>query len=444
VAGSGGWSTTGNTGTTPATNFLGTTDNQALSFRVNNLLSGRIETSTTNNTSFGYQASLVNTGTSNTSFGTQALLSNVGGTNSTAVGTSALRTNISGGFNTAVGAFSLQNNTGGSNVALGYTALSTSTTASNNVAVGYQAGNTITTGGNNTFLGYQADATVNNITNATALGYNAKVVSSNSLILGGTGANAVNVGIGANVFDGTSPEKLLVDAGATTSVNLMMARGTINNYLQINVKNNSNGNSASSDIVATADNGSETTNYIDMGINSSGYTGGVMGDANDAYLYNIGQDLVIGTGTAAKTLSFLTGGTAIATNERMRIDGTGNTSIRSGLHVGALGTATSTLQVSGSVTMSITTQSGFTYTPTANDYTIIATPSILGTTVTLPTAVGITGRIYIIKRMGALGGVTIDPAGSELIDGAATRTVANNESFMIQSTGAAWVILSKF
>jgi len=36
AAGSGGWSLTGNSGTSPATNFLGTTDNQRLVFRTNN------------------------------------------------------------------------------------------------------------------------------------------------------------------------------------------------------------------------------------------------------------------------------------------------------------------------------------------------------------------------------------------------------------------------
>lgn len=132
-----------------------------------------------------------------------------------------------------------------------------------------------------------------------------------------------NIGIGTTSFNATNPEKLVVDAGTTASVNAIVGKGTINSYLQLNIQNLSAGTSASSDVVATADNGSETTNFVDMGINSSTNTSGVMGGANDAYLYNVGQNFLLGTGTAAKSLVFMTGGTTQSSNERMRISGTG-------------------------------------------------------------------------------------------------------------------------
>ena len=138
-----------------------------------------------------------------------------------------------------------------------------------------------------------------------------------------------NLGIGSSTFDGTNPEKLLVDAGTTTSYNLMTGRGSIDNYLQINVKNNSGGGSASSDLVATANNGTEAINYIDMGINSGGYSNTslpVLAGANTAYLYATGADFVIGNGTATRPLRFFTGGFTAA-NERLRIDGTGRVGI---------------------------------------------------------------------------------------------------------------------
>src|SRR5689334_6516122 len=47
-AGGGSWSTTGNAGTNPATNFLGTTDNQPLMFRVNNVKAGEVNPSNGN------------------------------------------------------------------------------------------------------------------------------------------------------------------------------------------------------------------------------------------------------------------------------------------------------------------------------------------------------------------------------------------------------------
>lgn len=136
-----------------------------------------------------------------------------------------------------------------------------------------------------------------------------------------------NMAIGTSSFNSTYPEKLVVDAGTTGSVNAIVGKGSIDSYLQLNIQNQSSGSSASSDVVATANNGSETTNYVDMGINGSGNTNNYFGAANDAYLYNIGQNLLIGTGTAAKSLVFMTGGTTQSTNERMRIDGSGSVGI---------------------------------------------------------------------------------------------------------------------
>jgi hypothetical protein len=136
-----------------------------------------------------------------------------------------------------------------------------------------------------------------------------------------------NVGIGANPVFATAAEKLLVDAGTTTSYNVISGKGTINNYLQLNIQNLSNGTNASSDIVATANDGSETNYYVDLGINSSGNTSGYFGGARDAYLYNLGEDFLIGTGTANKSLKFLTGGSSETTNTRMIINGSGNVGI---------------------------------------------------------------------------------------------------------------------
>ena len=142
-----------------------------------------------------------------------------------------------------------------------------------------------------------------------------------------------NVGIGsAPVFNATAKEKLLVDVGGSqaspvSSYNGFVVKGYNSSYLQINVQNRYNGTGASTDIVATANNGSETNNFIDMGINSGSNSGSFFGGANDAYLYNRGQDLLIGTASSNKSIQFLTGGGDETTNERMRISGSGNVGI---------------------------------------------------------------------------------------------------------------------
>lgn len=238
------WNLTGNAGTNATTNFIGTTDNVALNFRVNNTKAGKID-STNNEVAFGYNALLSNTsgaqitaigtnalkqhttGTENTAVGYNALenvttaygntaigsraLSSVTTNGNSAVGYGALELNSVGSNNTAMGMFSLRSSTsgfnaafgyyslafntsGGNNTAMGYNVLGSNTTGSSNTAVGYNSGIGNVSGASNTLIGANADVSANNLTNATAIGANAIVSQSNSLILG----NNANVGIGTN------------------------------------------------------------------------------------------------------------------------------------------------------------------------------------------------------------------------------------------------------
>jgi hypothetical protein len=145
-----------------------------------------------------------------------------------------------------------------------------------------------------------------------------------------------NVGIGSIDFDADVPEKLLVDGGTSATSNLIGAYGEIDNYVQIGVQNRSSGNLASSDIVATADNGTNTSNYIDMGINSSGYANNnsnILHRPNVGYLYtNATADFFIGNGATNQDMIFFTnsgsaGNTTANGNEAIRIDGNGNVGI---------------------------------------------------------------------------------------------------------------------
>lgn len=106
---------------------------------------------------------------------------------------------------------------------------------------------------------------------------------------------------------------------------------TTNNYIQNNIQNLSTGAAASSDWIATADNGTDTTNYIDMGINGSGWATGTwtINGADDGYLYTSSSNLAIGT-ASAKTLTLFTGGT-LAANARMSFASDGKTTIGSGV-----------------------------------------------------------------------------------------------------------------
>lgn len=78
------------------------------------------------------------------------------------------------------------------------------------------------------------------------------------------------------------------------------------------------------------------------------------------------------------------------------------------------------------------------YSAAFSDYTINCTANSF--TVTLPTAVGISGRIYVIKNTGA-GSITIATTSSQTVDGAAPGSVTAGNKLIVQSTGANWIII---
>ena len=193
-SGTGDWNTSGNAGTVDGTNFLGTTDDVPLNFRVNNTQVGRIDNSLAN-IFFGYRAGSANTtGNYNTAYGSNALFSNTTGTN---------------------------------NVANGMYAFSVNTTGSNNTAIGSEAGNGVLTTDNGIFLGFRAGAyetAANSLYIHNGLGVNTLATGkTNSLIYGTMAATTAlqfiranaNVGIGTSTFGTNADFVLAVKTGAT-------------------------------------------------------------------------------------------------------------------------------------------------------------------------------------------------------------------------------------
>lgn len=86
------------------------------------------------------------------------------------------------------------------------------------------------------------------------------------------------------------------------SINFITATGSSEFYQQINLRNSYTGRNASSDLVATADFGNEITGYVDLGINSSTYSGAYIGYSGDAYLYSQANDFYIGNPVRNKRL----------------------------------------------------------------------------------------------------------------------------------------------
>lgn len=136
------------------------------------------------------------------------------------------------------------------------------------------------------------------------------------------------------------------------------------------------------------------------------------------------------------TLSSTTGVTHVAIQNT-----TGNVLL--GTTSGSVGIGQSTpiakLDVNGAIAFPITSKTA-NYTITANDYTITGDATSGNITFTLPTAVGIAGVMYVVKKVDASGNsVIIDGNGAETIDGAATLSITvQYNSVILQSNGTNW------
>ena len=202
------WLLIGNSGTTPGTNFLGTTDAQKLIFKVNNFQSGLIDwdnSSGTANTFLGYKSGINNNGTNNAAFGYNALFSNSAGNRNTAIGMNALYNNNSDN-NTATGLDALFNNYNGiCNTGNGDSVLFSNTSGNFNTGLGVEAGFKNATGSDNTCVGAFAGkgSSSNPYSDVVCIGYKAGFVNNtNGNVFIGSNSAIANTSGGENVFIG--------------------------------------------------------------------------------------------------------------------------------------------------------------------------------------------------------------------------------------------------
>jgi hypothetical protein len=135
--------------------------------------------------------------------------------------------------------------------------------------------------------------------------------------------------------------------------------------MQMKVMNRSAGANASSDIVVESDNATELGNFINLGINSTGYAGSSVGGPGDGYLFmtsSVGE-LHIGNATVADTsnVRIFTNGPASDANTKIFVSASGQVGI-------GVSNPRSTLQVQGNISASAFTGSinAVTFTQTAS------------------------------------------------------------------------------
>ncbi len=228
------WNLTGNAGTSPTGNFIGTTDNQSLVFKTNNDEKMRItpegrfifynigtpgmvwdknlffgggtdNTASTNNVAFGMGTlTQIADGGGNTAFGNNALSSFSKGLCNVAIGFNSMRHTGSGNYNTALGMNALEYFKDGlGNIGVGNSAMgSGSLTGDFNVAVGTSALRYLNSGNYNTVIGGESFRSIAKGSNNINIGHaNVPLITS--------GNNNILIGNFIKTYNATSPENEL-------------------------------------------------------------------------------------------------------------------------------------------------------------------------------------------------------------------------------------------
>ena len=192
-------------------------------------------------------------------------------------------------------------------------------------------GGTVTIGNNSTTVNLEV-VPASNFTGGTVSGPTrfTNGLTANTISATTSYFDRILVNTGATMTP-SNPERLLVSdggAGGSSFSNIIVGIAEVNSYAQLNIINDYAGSNASTDIVATSDVGTESSKYIDMGINSSVFTGSTSdgSKANDAYLFSTGNDLWIGNASTGRYVMIHTDGQASG-NTRIEIS-SGTTKVK--------------------------------------------------------------------------------------------------------------------
>ena len=342
VSGVSGWGLSGNSGTVDGTNFIGTTDNVPLNFKVNNLKAGRIDI-TLSNTFYGLQSGNANTtGINNTASGKEALFANTTGNYNAANGSLALYSNTIGIGNTANGYAALNfNTTGNYNAANGSGALNSNTTGSYNAANGNFALNSNTIGSNNTANGYGALTFNVAGSNGTAIGTNAMQYANSQAgaftntnvavgfeaLMGSTTALA-NTGNGNVAIGYTSLRNNIAGNDNTAVGNLALRNNTNGNGNSAFGKSALTNNTIGSSNIATGENSlnSNTAGFQNVAYGNNTLSTNTTGSNNTAIGYS--ADVTSGTLTKATAIGY---NAKVATSSSLVLGGTGADVVKVGI-----------------------------------------------------------------------------------------------------------------
>ncbi len=386
-----GWKTKGNAGTDTAVNFIGTTDNMPLRFKVNNIKTGIIDPNH-RNVFLG-----AGTGSKIPSFNNGYAMGNVligdsAGVNFFAAGDQLIQ-------NTFIGSSSGKTIGGAnnSNTFVGANTGNRLTTGGENVIVGINAGGIagVTTFSSGLLLGSETNAGVNGLQNATAIGTNAQIDTSNAMVLGSI--NGIN--------------------GATANTNVGIGITKPKYPLHVSKGNAGNATSSASRIATFEDDATAYVQLLNPNANESGILAG-----NAQTLIKSGIIF-----TADSSIILRTGGN----NSRLIIVDTGNVGINNNF-------PTSKLSLNGSMALPIRIISSASATTLdANDHTLIINNSIVSPfIINLPLVTNVQGREYVLVNQNSFNHST-NFAYRDFTN-TAVVTIPPNTSITLQGLGGFW------
>ena len=386
-------------------------------------------TTGTNNVSVGYQALYSNTTSGdNSALGYQALLSNTTGVSNTALGSSALRGNTTGASNTALGQAALiANSTGSNNSYVGIAAGYENRTGSSNSCVGSGAIQNNVSGGSNVAFGVSALNRLRGSSYNIAIGVSALFASGDLVYMSvglvvGVSYGIYSLGTGSqanwNTLAGTSGITYIVDSIFTCASSAVLGDGVVYNNATKNVAIGYNSGSSIS----------SGSNNVIIG----GYTGlatPISATGNNFIVLSDGAGTVRQTHNASGSLAFDTAGTAFGTAGQV-LQSNGNAAV-----------PTWVTPAGGASALTILSKSAA-YTVVAGDLGKVINCS--GTiTISLTAAATLGAGFYCtIANVDGNNIVTIDPSGSETLNGYSTWVLNGSQSVQLYCTGTAFNLIS--
>jgi hypothetical protein len=421
------------------------------------------------------------TGYNNTANGAFSLISNTIGNDNTAIGLHAGSSNMIGSMNTSIGSEALmQNYTGSNNTALGYQADVASANLSNATAIGsgavvstsntIQLGNTavtdVKTSGSITAAGFKVPGG----TSAQYLKADGSVATSVTAGVPYSGAsqavdlgaydlkvNGITIGVGSKTITSTN----IIDNTAIGNGVLINNRtglaNTANGYnaLQNNTSGSSNTAIGAFTLLYNTTGGYNTAIGIGAIYNNTSGSNNTATGLSASYRNTTGDNNTANGFEALQTNS--TGSNNTALGYRADV-ASANLSNAAAIGSGAVVSASNTIQLGNTSITSVVTSGTIksngmisnlvsktsAYTVQTSDEIITGDATSASFTISLPTAVGITGQTFTIKRMNAgVNSVSIGTTSSQTIDGAPSWVLnAQYKYLKVVSNGANWLIIA--